>query len=103
MKILDVPYTNLSDIKKSPRMVFDTARETDSGVYVFKNSKPLGVVLTTEQYEGLNDEIEKLYDKIDELTVKERIINEDEKTYSVEDATGVKLEDVEFDENDGWE
>ncbi|MFD2831046.1 hypothetical protein [Corticicoccus populi] len=103
MKILDVPYTSLSDMKKSPANAFVKARESKTGVYVFKNSKPYGVVMTSEQYEELNLEIESLYDKIDELIVKERIAETNIKVYSEEEVLGDVLNNVEYDDNDGWE
>lgn len=103
MKILDVPYTNLSDMKKSPTSAFDKARESNTGVYVFKNSKPYGVVMTNEQYEKLNLEIETLYDKIDEMIVKERLADINVKTYTEKEVLGDALASVTYDDNDGWE
>ena len=90
--------------------IFKEADETNNGVYLFNRGSVAGVMLTQEQYESVNEEIEKLnveievlYDQIDELVVKERIADTNVKTYSVEETTGVNLDDIEFDENDGWE
>ena len=83
--------------------IFKEAEERNNGVYIFNRDKVAGVVLTQEQYENMNNEIEALYDRIDELIVKERLKDTNVKTYSVEEATGINLDDIELDENDGWE
>ncbi|WP_020007427.1 hypothetical protein [Salinicoccus albus] len=103
MKTLDVPFKSISDMKKAPMDAFNTARESNNGVYILNRNQPVGVALTPQQYEALNSEIEALYDRIDELIVKERLAKENVKTYSVKEATGVDLSEIEFDKNDGWE
>lgn len=103
MKILDVPHKSISDVKNSPMKIFEQANITNNGVYIFNRNSVAGVMITQEQYEGLNAEIDALYDKIDEMVVKERLADTNVKTYSVEEVTGINLDDVEFDENDGWE
>jgi|TARA_B100000809_G_C15105352_1_gene518526 PHD/YefM family antitoxin component YafN of YafNO toxin-antitoxin module len=103
MKTLDVPFKSISDVKKSPMTIFKEAEERNNGVYIFNRDKVAGVVLTQEQYENMNNEIEALYDRIDELIVKERLKDTNVKTYSVEEATGINLDNIELDENDGWE
>ncbi|MEZ2459038.1 hypothetical protein ACBR55_10705 [Salinicoccus roseus] len=103
MKTLDVPFKSISDIKKSPMTIFEEAKARNNGVYIFNRDKVAGVVLTQEQYENMNSEIEALYDRIDELIVKERLQDKNPKTYSVEAVTGINLDDIELDDNDGWE
>ncbi|GAB3070653.1 hypothetical protein ACFOU0_08940 [Salinicoccus sesuvii] len=51
----------------------------------------------------MDKEIEVLEDAIDAQIVKERLKDVDVKTYSVEEATGINLDDTTLDENDGWE
>ncbi|MCG1010918.1 hypothetical protein J4760_12890 [Salinicoccus sp. ID82-1] len=103
MKTLDVPFKSISDVKKSPMTIFEEAKERNNGVYIFNRDKVAGVVLTQDQYESMNSEIEALYDRIDELIVKERLQDKNIKTYSVEEVTGINLDDIELDDNDGWE
>ena len=103
MKVLDIEYTNLTDMKKSPSKAFEKAKETNTGVYVFRNSKPYGVVLTSEQYEGLNREIENLQDRLDELTISERLTDPNVKTYTEKEVLGDRLDNVTYDDDDGWE
>lgn len=81
-----------------------------NGVYIFNRGTVAGVILTQEQYESaneeidtLNAEIEALYDQMDELIVKQRLADSNVETYTVEEVTCVTLDDIEFDENDGWE
>lgn len=45
MRILDVPYINITDMKKSPRSAFEKAEEFNSIVHVLRNNKPYGVVM----------------------------------------------------------
>ncbi|WP_017547397.1 hypothetical protein [Salinicoccus carnicancri] len=52
----------------------------------------------------MDKEIDTLMkDAIDTQIVKERLKDTDVKTYSVEKATGVNLDDITLDENDGCE
>ena len=103
MKVLDIEYTNLTDMKKSPSKAFEKAKETNTGVYVFRNSKPYGVVLTREQYEELNKKIESLQDKIDELTISKRLTDPDVKIYTEKEVLGDRLDNITYDDDDGWE
>ena len=103
MKIMDVPFKSISDVKRAPMGVFNEARESRNGVYILNNNKAVGVALTPEQYESMSKEIESLYDRIDELTVKARLAEPNIKTYTEEEVLGNRLDDVTYDENDGWE
>lgn len=102
MKILDVPHKSISDVKQSPMRIFEQANDTSNGVYIFNRNTVAGVMLTQKQYEGMHAEIELLRDKIDEMIIKKRLADENVKTYSVAEATGINLENIEFDSNDGW-
>ena len=72
MKILDVPHTNITEMKQSPGSVFDKVKESNPDVYVFKNNKPYGVVMTTDQYEAMYNKIEMLQDRLEEYVIRER-------------------------------
>ena len=72
MKILDVPHTNITEMKQSPGSAFDKAKESNSDVYVFKNNKPYGVVMTTDQYEAMYNKTEMLQDRLEEYVIRER-------------------------------
>ncbi|WP_052256832.1 type II toxin-antitoxin system Phd/YefM family antitoxin [Salinicoccus sp. YB14-2] len=103
MKILDVPHTNITEMKQSPSASFDKAKESESGVYVFKNNKPYGVVMTTDQYEAMYNKIEMLQESLEEYVIRERLAESDYKTYTEKEALGNHLDSVAYDENDGWE
>ena len=45
-KILDVPTTSISEVKKSPTIVFKKAKEENTPVYVFNRGAVAGVMLT---------------------------------------------------------
>lgn len=89
-------------MKRSAESAFDEVRKGNTGVCVLKNGKPYGVVLTSEQYENLNLEIEMLYDKLDELIVKERITETNIKVFTEKDILGDALNNVTYDDDDGW-
>lgn len=103
MKILNVPHTNITEMKQSPSAAFDKAKEANSGVYVFKNNKPYGVVMTTDQYETMYNKIEMLQDRLEEYVIRERLAESEYKTYTEKEALGDRLDSVTYDENDGWE
>ncbi|KKK33931.1 hypothetical protein WN59_10005 [Salinicoccus sediminis] len=103
MKIMDVPMKSVSDIKRSPMSIFEEAKTSENGVYIFNRNEVVGVALTREQYESIHKEIENLYDRIDELTVKERLANDNRQAISAKDVIGFDLNEEKIDENDGWE
>lgn len=103
MKILDVPHTNITEMKQSPSAAFDKAKESESGGYVLKNNKPYGVVMTTDQYEAMYNKIEMLQESLEEYVIRERLAESDYKTYTEKEALGNRLDSVAYDENDGWE
>lgn len=103
MKTLDVPFKSITDIKKSPMGIFNEAKKSNNGVYILNNNKTVGVALTVEQYKTMNDKIESLYDRIEELVLKERLQDKNRGSIPVNDVIGMDIDDIEFDENDGWE
>ena len=103
MKILDVPHKSISDVKRAPMDIFKEAEELNNGVYIFNRNKVAGVILTQEQYESLNNEIEALYERIDEMEVKSRLADSDRGRVPVNEVIGYDLSSDELDEDDGWE
>ncbi|MDT6980684.1 type II toxin-antitoxin system Phd/YefM family antitoxin [Levilactobacillus zymae] len=104
MKILDVPTSNISELKRSPKNVFDQAQATNTGVYVFNRNTPAGVVLSVADYEDLVKENEALQDQLLELKALERK-NHAEPTFTDEQVRGKALASSrpKIDPNDGWE
>lgn len=103
MKNLEVPIKSITDIKKSPMSVFKEAEIRENGVYIFNRDKIAGVVLTQEQYEGLNNELMMLRDKIESYQIQQRLNAQNLNTYSVEEVTGINLSSINLDEHDEWE
>ena len=103
-KILDVPTTSISEVKKSPTIVFKKAKEENTPVYVFNRGAVAGVMLTQEQYESLTNEIEALQERVLNLEVEKRLAIKDLDLYSDEEVRGANADQfVTVDENDGWE
>lgn len=48
----DVAFS-ITDVKQSPMTIFETAKETNTGVYIYNRKKVAGVMLSAEQYEAL--------------------------------------------------
>lgn len=104
MRTLDVPTTSISDVKRSPMEAFQRADREAAGVYVFNREKVAGVMLTQQQYESLNKEIEELYSRLDDLTVEMRISNKNVRTYSDSEVRGAQVNPPStIDEMDGRE
>lgn len=102
MRILDVPYINITDMKKSPRSAFEKAEEFNSIVHVLRNNKPYGVVMKPDQYEAMYNEIESLQDRLEEYIIKERLVESKIKTHNEKEVLDNRLDQVTIDENDGW-
>lgn len=104
MKTLDVPTTNISELKKSPTKAFETARRSKTGVYVFNRDTPAGVVLSVNDYEKLVKENNRLQDKLSKLEIERRVKEKDPKLYTDKAVRGnVATKDSKIDEDDGWE
>lgn len=104
MRTLDVPTTSISDVKRSPMEAFQRADREAAGLYVFNREKVAGAMLTQQQYESLNKEIEELYSRLDDLTVEMRISNKNVRTYSDSEVRGAQVNHPStIDEMDGWE
>lgn len=108
MKTLDVPVTNMTNLKKSPAQVIKQASESKNGVYVFNRDTPAAVVMAPQDYEDLVNKVNDLEDKLLDLQVEKeairRIRQSNHKIYSEEEVLGPDgLADVTVDNDDGWE
>jgi len=111
MQTMNVPISNITDLKKSPKKLFDEAGDKKTGVYVFNRDQPAGVVLAVADYEKLvnqNEELqEKLFEMEQDYLVSQRLLKQAQAPTSlVDDKTvrgSVADEDPVVDENDGWE
>ncbi|SIN86996.1 hypothetical protein SAMN05878443_0225 [Carnobacterium alterfunditum] len=104
MKILDIPTSSISEVKRSPMEVFQKADKEAAGVYIFNREKVAGVMLTQKQYETLNKEVDSLYDQIADLIAEKRLLNEKVATFSDSEFRGSIANEVPtIDEEDGWE
>lgn len=92
---------DIAEFQKDPENAFKTAENEQSVVHVIDGDQVAGVLMSKAQYEFARDEIESLYDVIDELTVNENLANSDEKTFSVDDAAYEKIKELQLDED--WE
>ena len=103
-KILDVPTTSISEVKKSPTIVFKKAKEENTPVYVFNRGDVAGLMQTQEQYESMTNEIEALHERVLDLEVEKRLAIKDLELYSDEEVRGANADQfVTVDENDGWD
>ncbi len=104
MKILDIPTSSISEVKRSPMEIFQRADKEAAGVYVFNREKVAGVMLTQKQYESLNKEVDSLYDQIADLITEKRLLNENIVTFSDNNVReSIANEEPTIDEEDGWE
>lgn len=104
MRILNVPTTSITEVKKNPNKIFDQAKKEKTGVYVFNHNDVSGVMLSKDQYEALNQRIDLLEEKIFDYEAAIRISKKDVKTYSDIEVRGhVALEPIIIDDHDRWE
>lgn len=104
LKIIQNKTVSISDVKRSPTDVFREAKESNAGVYVFNRGEIAGVMLTQEQYNGLNEELSVLYERIIEMEAAQRLSKEKVKTLTDLEVRGAIAEEMPvIDENDGWE
>lgn len=104
MKVLDIPTSSISEVKRSPMDIFQKADKEAAGVYIFNREKVAGVMLTQKQYETLNKEIDELYDQIADLMAEKRVLNEKAAIFSDSEVRGAIANEMPtIDEEDGWE
>ncbi|MCI1290181.1 MAG: type II toxin-antitoxin system Phd/YefM family antitoxin [Lactobacillus sp.] len=104
LKILDVPTSNISALKKSPTKIFAKAKKAKSGVYVFNRDTPAGIVMDVDDYEHMVRLIDELEEKLFDAEAADRLQTND-KLYSDQEVRGVKARNkqVDLDDDDGWE
>ncbi|MGL5900301.1 MAG: type II toxin-antitoxin system Phd/YefM family antitoxin [Lactobacillaceae bacterium] len=97
------PFVSVSELKQSPKSIFDRAKKEKKGVYVLKNNSPEVVVTSVEVYESLVDQIDYYQEKIFDLETAKRL-KEPVKLYNDEEVRGEAAHrEIQIDPNDGWE
>ncbi|AYM02030.1 type II toxin-antitoxin system Phd/YefM family antitoxin [Levilactobacillus yiduensis] len=110
MRTMNVPFSNITDLKKSPAKLFARAAAKQTGVYIFNRDQPAGVVLDVADYEALVNQNEALQDRVFELEqdylVAQRLQHQEREQASLVDDRTVRGsaadEAPHLDENDGW-
>lgn len=87
---------DLEKLKDKPENAFKTAENKKRVVHVMDGDQVTGILMSKAQYEFALDEIESLYDVIDELTVSDSIANSDEKTFSVDHEAFERIKDKQM-------
>lgn len=102
-RILDVPTSNISELKKDPTSLFEKAKKAKSGVYIFNRNTPAGIVMSISDYENMVREIDSLQEKLFDAEAAVRL-KTNSKVYTDEEVRGAAAhDDTPLDENDGWE
>ena len=101
---MDVPTASITEVKKSPGSVFGLAEATNNAVYVFNRGSVSGVMLTKEQYESLNRQIEELEERLLDVEVARRLAASNVDVYSDNSVRGILANSTpKLDTNDDWE
>jgi hypothetical protein len=104
MQNLNVPTATVSEVKKSPGKIFERAAQANNGVYVFNRAAVAGIMLTQEQYESLNNQLEDMAEQLYDLEVLRRLKSKNVKLYPDAQVRGSKAgEELVIDPRDGWE
>ena len=104
MDTMNVPTMSISEVKKSPSKAFSLARDANNGVYVFNHGTVSGVMLASEQYEGLLERLERYEEELLLIEVERRLRNKSVKTYTDEEVRGKTARTQRLNnEDDGWE
>ena len=108
LKTLDVPTTNISNLKKNPKQIFNDAQAEKTGIYVFNRDTPAGIVMSVNDYEKMVKKLNDLEDKILDLQIEKkvqfRMQNDSGKRFSDKEVRGdVANQKPIIDEDDGWE
>lgn len=103
MRVLDVPTTSISEVKRSPIAVFERSEEAENGVYVLSHGKIAGVMLTREQYESLVRQIDELEEQLILQEAALRLRDDSVQRYRDEEVRDADSRAVPFSEDDGWE
>ncbi|PNZ70647.1 type II toxin-antitoxin system Phd/YefM family antitoxin [Staphylococcus croceilyticus] len=102
MNILNVPTASITELKNSPKSIFNKAKEKDNGVYIFNRNNVEGVVLSQEQFETLNETIEKYETEIEELKILTRI-NDNTERLSDEEVRGKSIVNTSLNSFNEWD
>jgi antitoxin StbD len=103
LKILDVPTSNISELKKDPNNLFEKAKKAKTGVYIFNRNTPAGIVMSIPDYEHMVREIEALQEKLFDAEAAARL-KSNSKVYTDKEVRGAAAhDDTPLDEDDGWE
>jgi len=103
MRTLNVPTSDMTEIKRSAKTVFKKAEDEKTGVYVFNRNKPAGVVLSVTEYENMVHRLDQLQEELINKEAEKRL-NESHQLYSDFEVRGEVANQIpEIDENDGWE
>ncbi len=103
MRVLDVPTTSISEVKRSPVAVFERSEKAENGVYVLSHGSVAGVMLAREMYEQLVRRVDELEEELCLLEASYRIENPSEHRFRDEDVRDARARAVAFSEDDGWE
>ena len=103
MSTLNVPASDITEIKQSVEAVFKKAEAEKTGIYVFDRSDPVGVVLSVTVYEGMVRQIDQFQEELINKEA-ERRLNEEHQLYSDVEVRGAVANQIpKIDETDGWE
>lgn len=69
MNIRESLKVDISEFLGNPENTFETAEKNKSVIHVVDENGVAGVLMSKEQYEFARDEIESLYEVIEELTL----------------------------------
>lgn len=109
LKTLDVPHSNLTDLKKSPTDLFNKAKEAKSGVYIFNRNTPAGVVMSVDDYENMVKKVNELKDELLDAQVEAQAVKRlatSTITHSDAEVRGEAKANEKtaiLDDDDGWE
>lgn len=105
-KTFDLNTKSVTEVKQNLSKIITDANETGEPTFILNHNKPEAVLLSTQAYENLISELNKLEEQLWEYEVAKRIEKHDAqsnpKTYTSEDL-GIDLTSVDWSENDGWE
>lgn len=104
-KILDVPTSSITELKKDPSSLFKKAANQKTGVYVLNRNTPSGIVMSVKDYEAMVKRLDQLEDLFLEKTVENRIKHDSGQYYTDVQVRGkakANSKNVEINEEDGW-
>jgi len=114
---LGLPITSISELKKSPKKLFEESDAKKAEIFVFNRNKPEGVIISLNHYESMikkNEDMKREMDKIKEELFDLQMDSEAEKRIKThkkdgtslineKDVLGNLLDNVTLNDDDGWE